>query len=120
MKTRTMSLSGLTLALSFSLTACLQAPTAHHTPPDGMPPTPMTRVMYVCDNSESVEWRYFPEQGVAVLVYRGQPHELHPQPVASGFYFTNGRYGARGKGDELQLEIGRMAPIACRAQTDPR
>lgn len=70
--------------------------------------------IYQCqpDNKE-VEVRYFPTQGVAVLVLDGQNHELHDHVTASGFWYTNGKYTVRGKGHEIRLEIGRMAPIQC-------
>jgi membrane-bound inhibitor of C-type lysozyme len=60
--------------------------------------------------------RFFPEQGVGVLVRGGQTIELQQQPAASGFIYSNGPNTVRGKGDELRLEIGRMAAITCRSR----
>lgn len=107
----------MTFAIAISpllLAACGSVPESDPWLPAGMPPTPMTKVLYGCATGETIEMRFFPEQGVAVLVRHGVTHELHPQPVASGFHYTNGPYGVRGKGDELQLEVSRMAPITCR------
>lgn len=88
-------------------------------PPAGMPATPMERVLYSCGGSESVEVRFFPEQGVAVLVRHGHTHELQQEPAASGFRYTNGAYTVLGKADEMRLEVGRMAPITCQKKTTP-
>jgi membrane-bound inhibitor of C-type lysozyme len=51
------------------------------------------------------------------VLTRGEDVTSLPQlPTGSGFHYSNGRIGIRGKGNELMLEIGRMAPIPC--QTD--
>ena len=60
--------------------------------------------------------RFFPQQGVAVLLRGGQTTELQQQPSGSGFVYSNGPITVRGKGDDLSLEIGHMVPIACRAR----
>jgi membrane-bound inhibitor of C-type lysozyme len=79
-------------------------------------PTGERRVRYACANAEEVEMRFFPLQGVGVLVRNGKTMELQQQPAASGFHYTNGPNTVRGKGDELMIEIGRMAPIKCQAR----
>lgn len=79
-------------------------------------PTGERRVQYGCDNGQQLEMRFFPKQGVGVLVRNGQTMELQQQPAASGFVYSNGPNTVRGKGDELMLEVGRMRPIACRAR----
>jgi membrane-bound inhibitor of C-type lysozyme len=79
-------------------------------------PTGQRRVQFACDNGQAIEMRFFPLQGVGVLVRDGQTMELQQQPAASGFVYSNGPTTVRGKGDELALEIGRMRPIACRAR----
>ena len=76
-------------------------------------PTGETRATYQCDDGNSVEMRFFPLQGVGVLVRPGQPMELQQVPAASGFRYSNGPHTVRGKGSELIIEIGRMAPIRC-------
>jgi len=96
------------------LAACGSEPPGDPVPPHGIPPTPMTKVMYGCAMGETVELRFFPQQGVKVLIRQGRNFELHPQPVASGFHYTNGPYGVRGQGSELQLEVANMPPITCR------
>ena len=70
---------------------------------------------FVCSNKEEVEMRFFPRQGVAVLVRHGMPIELQQQPSGSGFVYSNGPNTVRGKGDEITIEIGRMVPLACKA-----
>jgi membrane-bound inhibitor of C-type lysozyme len=73
------------------------------------------RVRFTCVNGEEIEMRFFPREGVAVLVRHGRPIELQQQRSGSGFLYSNGPNTVRSKGNELTLEIGRMAPIACKA-----
>ena len=84
-------------------------------PPQFGEPTGERRVRYVCDNREDIEMRFFPLQGVGVLVRHGKTVELQQMPAASGFHYSNGPITVRGKGDDLTVEIGRMMPIQCRA-----
>jgi membrane-bound inhibitor of C-type lysozyme len=95
--------------MSVMLVACTSAP-----PP--VPETPMRRIAFHCGNGEEVEMRFFPEQGVGVLVRDGRTMELQQQPVASGFHYSNGPNTVRGKGDEITIEIERMVPITCTAR----
>lgn len=71
------------------------------------------RVQFLCTNGEEVEMRFFPAQGVGVLVRNGKPMELQQQPAGSGFLYSNGPNTVRGKGDEIIIEIGRMVPLKC-------
>ena len=79
-------------------------------------PTGERRVQFTCSNGEEVEMRFFPLQGVGVLVRNGKPMELQQQPAASGFIYSDGSTTVRGKGNELTIEVGRMVPIQCRAR----
>ncbi|KAF7598909.1 MAG: hypothetical protein CGU28_08550 [Candidatus Dactylopiibacterium carminicum] len=98
--------------LAFALAACASVP-------EGMQKeTPMNRVHYRCASGEQIEVRYFPLQGVAVLVREGRTLELQQQVSASGFWYSNGPTSLRGKGQQLTLEIGRMVPIQCEASDD--
>jgi len=81
----------------------------------GMPVTPQTRTSFKCDNDEAIEVRFFPEQGIAVLVRGGENIELNGEPVASGFKYSNGQTSITGKGNELTLQVGMMAPAKCTA-----
>ena len=76
----------------------------------------MRVVQFACENGETFEVRFFTGEQRAIMVRGGRELELHQQAVASGFFYTNGATGIRGKGDELMLEIGRRAPILCQAQ----
>lgn len=38
---------------------------------------------------------------------------LPGKPVASGFWYSNGRNGLRGKGKEAMWEVGRALPVKC-------
>lgn len=74
-----------------------------------------TRVSFSCVNGERLEMRFFPLQGIAVLMRNGDRLELQQQVSASGFIYSNGPTTVRGKGDEISVEIGRMMPIICHA-----
>jgi membrane-bound inhibitor of C-type lysozyme len=82
----------------------------------GMPATPQTRTSFACDNGETVEVRFFPEQGIAVLVRGGQNTELQGEQVASGFKYSNGQTTIRGQGDTFDLNVGMMATAKCTAK----
>jgi membrane-bound inhibitor of C-type lysozyme len=83
----------------------------------GLPPARFTRTNFACDNEEEIEVRFFPEQGVAVLLRGGQTTELQQQPVGSGFEYSNGQTTLRGKGNELTMTVGMMAPTNCTAKS---
>ena len=99
----------LVAALAVGLAAC-------QTASESALSTPQKRVQFRCANGEDVEMRFFPEQGVAVLVRAGETLELQQQPSASGFIYGGGTVTVRGKGSELRIEIGRMVPIRCLAR----
>lgn len=119
-------------ALALALAACERAPPAQapatppapaspapdppaaHTPTEAapIPPTPMQRAHYACADGQRVEWRYFPQQGVAVLVRAGRKHELHPSPGSAATFAQPGvevRLGA----SSLQIRLNQSPPIDC-------
>lgn len=80
-------------------------------------PMPADReVAFACANGELLTIRFSPAKSVAVLMRHGQHMELQQKPSGSGFIYSNGLHTIRGKGDDLRIEIGRMAPIQCRAK----
>lgn len=97
------------VALACALAACTA-------PPERVEHNTMRRVHFACDNGEDIEMRFFPAEGVAVLVRGGHTMELQQQPSASGFVYSNGPNTVRGKGDALRVEIGRRVPIHCQAR----
>ncbi|MBN9368870.1 MAG: MliC family protein [Comamonadaceae bacterium] len=81
------------------------------------PPAPADLdVAFTCPHGESVSVRFSPASSTAVLTRHGERMELRQQPSGSGFIYSNGPNTIRGKGDDLTLEIGRMAPIECKAR----
>lgn len=82
----------------------------------GVPATKQSRTTFVCDNEETIEVRFFPDQGIAVLVRGGQNVELNQEPMGSGFKYSNGQTTIQGKGDELLLNVGMMATAKCKAK----
>jgi membrane-bound inhibitor of C-type lysozyme len=89
-----------TLLLLTMLTSC------------GSPEQAERRVTFACENGEQVEVRFLPT-GVAILLRNGETKELKQQPAASGFRYSSGHFSVRGKGDELTIEVGTMAPLKC-------
>ncbi len=79
----------------------------------GLPVTRQTRTSFKCDNDETIEVRFFPDQGIAVLVRGGQNEELQQEAAASGFKYSNGQTTIQGKGAELLLNVGMMATAKC-------
>jgi membrane-bound inhibitor of C-type lysozyme len=84
-------------------------------PVTSVPPSIFSEIAYSCTNGQSLSVRFFPQQGVAVLVRNGETMELDQQPSGSGFIYRNGPNTVRGKGDDLTVEIGRMVPLQCSA-----
>ena len=121
--------------MAITLTIGMMAPiTCHGMSSSGRPPAPLPpmqpappvqpvppagpseiRTNFACDNGERVSLRSFPQQGIAVLERGGQSTELQQQRVGSGFHYSNGQTSVRGKGGEMTLTVGMMAPTQCRA-----
>ena len=96
-------------ALVLLLAACATDPAAG-------PPASDRRVAFLCSNGENVEMRFFPQQGVGVLVRGGRTQELQQQPAASGFLYVGGGTTVRGQGDELRIEAAAQPLLRCRAR----
>lgn len=79
----------------------------------GVPVTRQMRGNWTCDNDETVEVRFFPDQGIAVLVRGGQNLEMQQEPTADGFRYVSGPTSIQGKGNEFTMQVGMMAPTQC-------
>lgn len=79
----------------------------------GVPPTPFTRSYYDCGSGQEIEVRYFPEQGVAVVVLEGVNNEMQEARVGSGFEFVGQGITLRGQGDEATLTVGDQS-VPCK------
>lgn len=99
----------LTALATLALAACTT------TPPPGEAAADMREVAFTCANGASLSVRFFPIQGIAVLVRNGENIELDQKVSGSGFLYSNGPNTIRGKGDDLTVEIGRMVPLQCKA-----
>jgi membrane-bound inhibitor of C-type lysozyme len=95
-------------------TPAQQAATAEGAAAAGLPVTNESRGTWACDNGETIELRFFPDQGIAVLVRGGQNTELQQEKVASGIKYSNGQTTITGKGDEIKLNVGMMATATCK------
>ena len=78
-----------------------------------MPVTPEDRLKLVCDNDEKLVVRFFPEQGIAVLVRADQNIELNKEPADSGVRYSNGTTTLTGEGNDYTVQIGMMTPMQC-------
>lgn len=99
----------LAVLIPLALAACAAPPSAVSA--DGV-----RRVAFDCANGEAVEMRFFPQQGVAVLVRDGKTRELQQAPSGSGFRYVGSGVEVRGKGDELTIETVSAAIVQCRAR----
>lgn len=70
-------------------------------------------IKYACDDGTALTVA-FSEAKAEVTIPDGSKISLPQQQAASGFWYSDGRYELRGKGEELQFAIGRMAPVTCR------
>lgn len=97
------------------LSACASTPSESLVPDNNSQAT-INSIHYHCEQGfEPLEMRYYPYQDKAELVLNTEVIELPQQRAASGFWYSNGQYTVRGKGNELWLEIGRRVPIECEA-----
>ena len=76
------------------------------------------RVAYICDNGEQVSVRFFPQQGIGVLVRGGQNVELQQSSTPPGFTYSGGQTTLRVALDRLtmQMNVGMMATVNCKAR----
>lgn len=70
-------------------------------------------IKYSCEDGTSLTVT-FSEKAADVTLPDGMKLSLPQQAAASGFWYSDGRYELRGKGEELQFAVGRMAPVTCR------
>ncbi|RKE85121.1 MliC family protein [Rhizobium sp. AG855] len=70
-------------------------------------------IKYTCDGGDVLTVA-FSESSAELTLPDGVKVSLPQQQAASGFWYSNGGYELRGKGEELQFAIGRMAPVTCR------
>jgi len=110
MKTMVALCSGSLAALL--MTGCASQPPAMQAFSEPAPPGSM---QFACGNGEKVEMQFYPEQGRSVLRRSGWTVELPKQAAESGYTFSNGPTTVHGKGNELTIQIGHLAPIWCRS-----
>ncbi len=85
--------------------------------PRPMPIPAEMQVSYRCDNGETVQMRFFPQQGIGVLVRGGQNQELQGTATPPGFTYSGGQTSLRVSENRLQMQmtIGMMASTTCTA-----
>ena len=109
---KTMVLLGSGALATLLLSGCASQPPAMQAfsaPADG------SSMQYACGNGEKVEMQFYPEQGRSVMRRSGWTVELPKQATETGYAFSNGPTTVLGKGNELTIQIGHLAPIRCRS-----
>jgi membrane-bound inhibitor of C-type lysozyme len=121
----------LFLVATLAAAGCATTATPAPEPPPATPSTPATKApapapapaapasderafAFSCDDGQRIQVRFSRSRNLATLVRAGESIELPQQASGSGFIYSNGRTTLRGKGEELMLEVGRMAPVRCR------
>lgn len=72
-------------------------------------------MQFACGNGEKVEMQFYPEQGRSVLRRSGWTVELPKRAAEAGYAYSNGPTTVLGKGNEMTIQIGHLAPIWCRS-----
>lgn len=98
----------LFFVLSLAVTSCSNRSSEYNA-------AEVSEVSYTCDQGASIQVRFFPDEGTAVLVRNGKSVKLQPEPAGSGFHYSNGHTRIRGKGNNLRVLVGKMAPVNCSA-----
>jgi len=89
-------------------------PSVPAAPAPPRPPSDERGYTFTCDDGNRIQVRFSQSRHQATLVRNGESMVLPQQASGSGFIYGDGRTTLRGKGDELILEVGKMAPIRCR------
>ena len=76
----------------------------------------VNEISFTCDRGDPIQVRFLQNKELAILIRNGKTIELRQEPSGSGFSYSNGQTSIRGKGKELMVLIGRMAPINCTEQ----
>lgn len=74
-------------------------------------------MQFACGNGEKVELQFYPEQNRGVLRRSGWTVDLPRRAANTGYAFSNGPTTVLGKGNELTIQIGHLAPIWCRSRS---
>lgn len=84
-------------------------------PPPGMRPVPMTLTALACEDGSTRTLRYFPEQGIAILMPDDVGKELQMEPVAAGVRYAGADLVVTGEGTRYMIARAGAEPIACTA-----
>ena len=74
-------------------------------------------VQFACGNGENVEMQFVPGQQIGVLLRSGWSVDLPKQPAEKGYVFSNGLTKVEGKGSEMTIQVGHLAPVWCRSRS---
>jgi membrane-bound inhibitor of C-type lysozyme len=101
----------LAAALLLILAACQTTTLGGHGPP---PPLPAGGpIVYSCADGTQLSVTFVGDEA-RIAVVGGVSMVLPNAGSAEAPYYTNGRYGLRGRGASASWEVGRRAPVSCR------
>jgi membrane-bound inhibitor of C-type lysozyme len=115
------------VAAAIALAACTEGESLSSTPmppppseaapgptPVAQPPAEKITVNFACENGVKLHVVFDNVANTATVTTDSRNVVVLPaQQVGSGYWYSNGRHGLRGKGNEAMWEVGRMAPIKC-------
>ncbi len=84
-------------------------------PPPGMAPTPMVLTQLACADGTTRTLRYFPEQGIAILMPDDVGKELQMEPVAAGVRYAGADLVVTGEGTSYTIARAGAEPVTCTA-----
>ncbi|MFT3727052.1 MAG: hypothetical protein QM759_04435 [Terricaulis sp.] len=111
---RTLTALSIASVLAACGTSGPLAPGGILNPEPGPAPLPQSGpIAYSC--ADGTQLMVDVENNQARVSIIGGPSMVLPSAGgADAPYYTNGRYGVRGTGANVQWEVGRSAPVACR------
>ena len=109
---KTMVLLGSGALVTLMLTGCASQPPAMQAFTE---PADRGSMQFACGNGEKVEMQFYPDEGKGVLLRSGWTVDLPKQAAETGYAYSNGPTTVLGKGNELTIQIGHLAPIWCRS-----
>jgi membrane-bound inhibitor of C-type lysozyme len=86
---------------------------ACQTPPPPLPPN--GPILYSCTDGTQLSVTFVGDEA-RVAIVGGVAMALPNAGTDAAPYYTNGRYGLRGRGEQASWEVGRRTPVACRGR----
>lgn len=100
---------------SLSKTAMPPPPSVSEAPPAPTPAAAATITAdFTCENGAKLHVVFDNTANTATVTTGTIKNLVLPiKPSGSGYWYSDGRHGLRGKGKDVMWEVGRMVPIKC-------